>query len=63
MYQAERDMIENAWQSGENDLDRAVTLADTKMRMDTELVVAEKEASSAESQAIGGWVRDIISLI
>ena len=63
MYQLERDMIEQAFTAGEGDLDRATELVNTKMTVDAQLAVAEKEESAASSAIVGGWVGTIIDNI
>jgi hypothetical protein len=60
MYQAERDMIEQAWTSGENDLERATDIILQRIVGEIELAVADKESSAKDSNTIGQWIRDII---
>lgn len=63
MYQEYRDVLEQAWKSGESDLDRSVELAVAKMNNDSSLAVASKEASAAKASTLGSWVRDLVGNI
>jgi hypothetical protein len=60
-YQAERDMMEMAWKSGEGDLDRASSMAEVQLQESVKLQLQDKKLSSEDWKDMGGWAMDFIS--
>ena len=60
-YQAERDMMEMAWKSGEGDLDRASSMAEVQLQESVKLQLQDKKLSAEDWKDMGGWAMDFIS--
>jgi hypothetical protein len=62
LWQYYADTMEWAWETADNEADRQANLAIAQMQADNNLEVAKFKGDYESSQAVGGFVTDVLKI-